>query len=119
MQRILLNGLAALTLALGPVAARAQHHDHGAASAAPATLGASAAVADWTPAELRKLDLAALKVTLKHGEIRNLAMPPMTMVFHVRDAAQLEGLKVGDPVRFRAERREGGGFVVVEIQKAD
>ena len=49
-------------------------------------------------AEVRKVDKEAGKVTLKHGEIRNLDMPPMTMVFQVKDAAMLEKVKVGDKV---------------------
>ena len=42
------------------------------------------------------MDVAALKVTLRHGELKNLNMPPMTMVFRVQDAAQLAPLKAGD-----------------------
>ena len=56
---------------------------------------------------VRKVDVAAGKLTLKHGPLANLAMPPMTMAFRVRDAALLKGLKVGDAVRFRAEEIEG------------
>lgn len=65
-------------------------------------------------AEIRKIDLAAGKVTLRHGDIPNLDMPGMTMVFQVVHPAQLAGLKVGDKVWFRADM-ERGAYVAVDI----
>ena len=57
---------------------------------------ASALAADPTPpdlppaeAEVRRVDTAANKISLKHGEIKNLDMPPMSMVFQVSDPALL------------------------------
>ena len=64
---------------------------------------------------MRRIDKAAAKVTLKHGEIKNLDMPGMTMVFQVKDAAMLDAVKVGDKVRFHVEK-QGGAFVVTEMQ---
>ena len=69
---------------------------------------------DPTPGEVRKVDRQAGKVTLRHGEIRNLDMPPMTMVFGVRDKAKLDALKAGDKVKFRAVD-EGGKLTITEI----
>jgi Cu(I)/Ag(I) efflux system protein CusF len=66
-------------------------------------------------AEVRKVDKAAAKLTLKHGEIKHLDMPPMTMVFQVRDKALLDTVKAGDKVRFRAAQ-EGGQYVVTAIE---
>lgn len=66
--------------------------------------------------EVRKVDLAAGKVTLRHGEIRNLDMAPMTMVFGVAEPAMLERLAIGDKVRFVAERRDGA-IVVTRIER--
>ena len=57
--------------------------------------------------EVTKLDKAGGRVTLKHGEIKNLDMPPMTMVFRVSDAALLDNLAVGNRIRFTAERVNG------------
>ncbi len=96
-----------------PVAAAA------AAPAAPVVAKAQAAAAtgEMTDAEVRKVDKENRKITLKHGEIRNLEMPPMTMVFQVNDAALLDKFKAGDKVRFRAAK-EGGSFVATEIQSA-
>jgi len=57
--------------------------------------------ASMAEAEVRKVDMARGRVTLKHGEIKSLDMPPMTMVFTVKDKAMLEGVKVGDKVKFQ------------------
>ncbi|ROZ79583.1 copper-binding protein [Ramlibacter sp. WS9] len=71
--------------------------------------------ADMTDAEVRKVDKENRKITLKHGQIRNLDMPPMTMVFNVTDDAMLDKVQPGDKVRFRAAN-DGGKFTVTEIQ---
>jgi Cu(I)/Ag(I) efflux system protein CusF len=70
---------------------------------------------DLADGEVRKVDLAAAKVTLRHGEIKSLDMPPMTMVYSVRDKASLENLKPGDKVKFKAVN-EAGKLTVTEIQ---
>ena len=72
---------------------------------------------ELTGAEVRKIDKDAQKITLKHGEIKNLDMPPMTMVFKVRDATLLDKVKAGDQVNFSAEKRDGA-FVVMTIEVA-
>lgn len=71
--------------------------------------------APMTDAEVRKVDLDAKKITLKHAEITNLGMPAMTMVFRVADVAMLEGVKTGDKVKFSADRVDGA-FVVTAIE---
>ncbi|MCW5613381.1 MAG: copper-binding protein [Rubrivivax sp.] len=67
--------------------------------------------------EVTKLDKAGGRITLKHGEIKSLDMPPMTMVFRVRDARLLDGVAVGDRVRFTAEKIDGN-YTVTSIAKA-
>jgi len=67
--------------------------------------------------EIRKVDKAAGKLTIKHGPLKNLDMPGMTMVFQVKDQALLDKVQAGDKVRFRAEN-ESGKFFVTEIQPA-
>lgn len=62
--------------------------------------------------EVRKIDLGAKKITLKHGEIKSLDMPPMTMVFQVKDPALLEKVKVGDKVQFTVENANGAMTVL-------
>jgi Cu(I)/Ag(I) efflux system periplasmic protein CusF len=57
--------------------------------------------------EIRKVDKDAAKVTIKHGELKHLDMPPMTMVFRVQNKAMLDRVAPGDKVRFAVERVEG------------
>lgn len=70
-----------------------------------------------TAGEIIKIDRPAARVTLKHGEIKNLDMPPMTMVFRVREAKMLDGMAVGDRVRFVVEKLNGN-FTVTSLVKA-
>ena len=72
---------------------------------------------DMTDGEIRKVDVESKKITIKHGEIKNLDMPGMTMVFQVKDPAMLGKVKAGDKVRFAAEKA-GGAIVVTDIQPA-
>lgn len=69
---------------------------------------------DMADAEVRKVDKDAAKVTLKHGEIKSLDMPPMTMVLTAKDKALLDKVKAGDKVKFQAAN-EGGKLVVTAI----
>ncbi len=66
---------------------------------------------EMSEGEVRKIDKSTNKITLRHGEIKNLDMPGMTMVFRVRDPALLENIKAGDKLRFRAEKANGAIFV--------
>lgn len=70
-----------------------------------------------TEAEVRKVDKDAAKITLRHGEIKNLDMPAMTMVFQVKDKAMLDMVKAGDKVRFAADK-VGGAFTITQIESA-
>ena len=81
----------------------------------PATAQASTPTVDMTDGEIRKINKDTQKITIKHGEIKNLDMPGMTMVFQVKDSAMLEKVKVGDKVKFVAEKF-GGALVVTDIQ---
>ena len=74
---------------------------------------------DMSEAEVRKIDKDAKKITLKHGPIKNLEMPGMTMVFQVRDAALLDKLALlvpGDKIMFSAEQQQGA-YVVTGAEK--
>jgi Cu/Ag efflux protein CusF len=75
------------------------------------------AAQSMTEAEVRKVDRDAGKLTLKHGPIPNLEMPPMTMVFRVKEAGMLDAVKAGDKVSFQAEKI-GGQYVVTKIEPA-
>ena len=68
--------------------------------------------------EVRKVGKVAKKITIKHGPLRNLDMPAMTMVFQVADPAMLARVKPDDKVKFRAEKA-GGGYTVTKIKPAN
>jgi len=104
----------ALTLLLSTFAAvaLAQHAQH-APAAAPA---AKSAAKDLADGEVRKVDKAAGKVIIKHGEIRSVNMGPMTMAFTVKPPALLDNVAVGDKVKFHVEQADGD-YVVTAIQK--
>ena len=76
---------------------------------------ATPASADMADGEVRKVDKENKKITLKHGVIKNLDMPGMTMVFGIKDAAMLDNLKAGDKVKFKAEQT-GTAISVTDIQ---
>lgn len=67
---------------------------------------------------IRKIDMKNAKITIKHGEIVNLDMPPMSMVFTVKDPTLLEGVAKGDKVKFVA-MEEGGKLFITDIQSAE
>jgi len=111
-----------LASALGPALAQApapanghDSHHPAAASAAPgaqSTPGnAPADLSELSEGEITRWDPRTLKVTLRHGEIKNLGMPPMTMVFRVDDASMLTPFQPGDKVRFWAVLQSAGYFI--------
>ena len=73
---------------------------------------AAAALSDG---EVRKVDKDAKKITIRHGAIANLDMPPHTMVFQVKDPTMLDKVKAGDKVKFQAEKT-GGAFTITQIE---
>ena len=73
----------------------------------------------WTDAEVRKVDGKTGKITLKHGEIKNLDMPPMTMVFTAKDKALLDGIKAGDKVQFAADKDAAGEYILTAIHRKE
>lgn len=93
----------ALGLVVGPSAAQGTPRPPAAASMPAMPL---------VPGEVRKVDVSKGLVVLRHGDIPNLAMPPMTMGFDVVDPRMLDGLKVGDKVRFQAEMVKGKATVI-------
>ncbi len=79
---------------------------------APVFAQGGAALADG---EVRKVDKQAQRLIIRHGPIPSLDMPPMTMVFRVKDPAMLDQVKAGDKIRFSAEK-VGGGYAVTRIE---
>jgi Cu(I)/Ag(I) efflux system protein CusF len=68
-----------------------------------------------TDGEVRKIDKEMGKITIKHGAIKHMDMPGMTMVFLAKDKAMLDKVKTGDKVRFMVAY-EGGKMTVTDIQ---
>ena len=77
---------------------------------------ASAAQAQWANGEIRRIDAQNLRLTIKHGEIKALDMPPMTMVFYIKDPVLLQGLAVQDTIEFQASL-EGTKYYLTEVKK--
>lgn len=96
----LLGGSPVVAVAASDSTGTASHSDH---------------LQQMSEGEVRKVDTDAKKITIKHGELKNLGMPPMTMVFQVQDPAALEKVKQGDKVSFVAEK-VGGQFTVTHIE---
>ena len=83
------------------------------------SLSAATAQGGAVQGEVRKIDEAAGKVTLKHGPIKNLGMDVgMTMTFRVKDPAMLREVQVGDKVEFEAEQA-ASGYTVTKMQKSN
>ena len=95
--RDLMAGIFAISIALSPTATMAR--------------------TDMVKGEVKKIDEAAGKITLKHGPIKSLDMDEgMTMVFRVQDPAMLKQVKVGDKVLFEAGRT-ASGVAVTKMQR--
>lgn len=130
--KTLVSPLWALVLAgaMGPALAQAQaqapadahdsHHASEPAAVTPPPQAAdneASAMTELSQGEIIRWDPRTLKVTLRHGEIKNLGMPPMTMVFRVNDASMLTPFRPGDTVRFRVERQTAG-YVITRMEAA-
>jgi Cu/Ag efflux protein CusF len=84
-------------------------------AATPAASAPASVANEYTNGEIRKIDAKTGKVTLKHEEIRNLGMSPMTMAFELKDPSALGRFKVGDKVRFRATYQDGK-YIVTDLE---
>lgn len=99
--------IAALVAAAGSAAAQTQAIDHAPHHSSAEASAASAANGELADGEVRKVDKEAGKLTLRHGPIKSLDMPGMTMVFRVADPKMLDALTQGDTVRFSVDRVNG------------
>jgi len=91
--------------------AQDKHHSH-----ADAVSDVSAS--HMAEGEIKKINRDSKKMTIKHGDIKSLDMPGMTMVFQIRDNSLLETFKAGDKVKFVIEKLDGA-FVVTSMQLAN
>ncbi|WP_337786172.1 copper-binding protein [Ramlibacter lithotrophicus] len=111
--------IAAATAAIGAASLplHAQSHSHG-HDAQPKAVKVADTVGEMSEGEVRKVDKAGKKITLRHGPLKNLDMPPMTMAFQVSEPELLDKVKVGDKVRFAASN-PGGKLTVTQIELAN
>lgn len=109
MKKTLLTTAFLAMIGGAPLALAQTDHDahHGGASAA-----AEAPLAEGT---VKKIDKSAGKLTIAHGPLASLNMPPMTMVFRAAEPGLLEQVKVGDKIRFAVER-VGGALTVTAVE---
>lgn len=108
MKYVLITTLCAAALAVPAYAQQAANKN------ASHVNSSSTGVTTLSEGEVRKVDKEAQKITLRHGPIANLGMPPMTMVFQVKDPALLNRVNPGDKVKFAAERSDGA-YIVTRI----
>lgn len=110
----------ALALLAGPALAQTSpaadhaHHGTAASTVASATAPANAAL---TEGEITRVDARTGKLTIRHGDIANLGMPAMTMVFALQDAAQAAQFQPGAKVRFLAVD-DSGTLRITHIERA-
>ena len=107
----------ALATTLPAMAQTAVDHskmEHGKMDHSKMGMAATPAVADG---EVRKIDKENGKITIRHGEIKHMDMPPMTMVFTAKDKALLDKVQVGQKIQFTVVH-EGGKMVVTDMQPA-
>ncbi|MEB5964571.1 MULTISPECIES: copper-binding protein [Comamonas] len=121
MKKLFHTPWTALSLGIA-LASPAFAQDHSAHAGHAATTNAAAAAPTGqtevlTAGEITRVDGRTGKLTIRHEEIKNLDMPPMTMVFALSDSAQSASFKPGDKVRFRAEDRDGT-LIITRIQPA-
>ena len=109
-----------LTVITGPAAAQG-NMNHGSGQMDHSKMGdmkaGGLASVDLVDGEVRRVDKATGKITLRHGELKQLDMPPMTMVFEVSDKAMLDSVKAGDKVKFKVISRDGK-MIVTEMKPA-
>lgn len=76
---------------------------------------ASLAPPAMTDGEVRRIDKETGKITIKHGEIKHMEMPGMTMIFVVKDKALLDRTSVGAKIQFMVTN-ENGQLTITDLQ---
>lgn len=98
-----------------PAMAQSGHHgmNHGTAM----QHDAGQPMAKMSEGTVKKVDKAGRKITIAHGPLANLKMPPMTMTFDVQDKVVIDQVKPGDKIRFVASD-VGGTLTVTQLENA-
>jgi Cu(I)/Ag(I) efflux system periplasmic protein CusF len=109
MKRNIFAAIILAALLPSTVLAVEAHHQPGATNAA-----SSAQLADG---EILKVAKETKKITIRHGPIPSLDMPPMTMTYQVKDPALLRQVKAGDKIRFLADKIDGA-YTIIRVEPA-
>lgn len=109
---ITVAAIALIAVAHTPAIAETGHH-HGATM----QHDAGQSMASMSAGTVKKVDLAGRKITIAHGPLANLKMPPMTMTFDVQDKVAIDRVKPGDKVRFVADD-VAGALTVTRLETA-
>jgi len=81
------------------------------------SIAPQSAIAQMIEGQIVRIDESAGKVTIKHGPIKKFDLDEgHTMVFRAQDPAVLKQVKVGEKIKFEADRINGE-FTVIKIQK--
>lgn len=107
MKRTFFGLLLLAAIASPTIAQQSSPTDHGAHHPEGKAAASASPSVELTDGEVRRVDKGAKKITLRHATIKSLDMPPMTMVFQVKDTAMLDQVKVGDKIKFAAEDVKG------------
>ena len=81
-----------------------------------ALLSLTLANAEWVQGEIRRLDRENARLTIRHNEIKSMDMPPMTMVFYVKDVTMLDGFQVNQTIEFQATV-DGKKYIVTALRR--
>ena len=103
---------AALSLSLPLMAQAGADHSKMGMDHSKMTMTATPAMTDG---EIRKIDKENGKITIKHSEIKHMDMPPMSMVFNVKDKAMLDKVQVGEKIQFIVIQ-DAGKMVVTDLK---
>lgn len=76
----------------------------------------SFAQTEMAQGQVTRIDMSTGKVTIRHGEIKSIDMPPMTMVFTAKPKSTLDGLKVGDKIDFVATQENDALFITKAVK---
>jgi Cu(I)/Ag(I) efflux system protein CusF len=110
MSKLAVAAIALSSMSLA-IAQDSQHGAHGAPAAhaghASPDHGQGGVAGQLVDGEVKKVEKETQKITVRHGELKNLGMPAMTIVFRVKDPAMLDQVKAGDKVKFVAEKVNG------------
>lgn len=105
--------VAALVVLANP--AFAHHHGHDVHQTASSAHGATTEAMTMTEGTVRRVNADQGTVSIAHGPIAHLNMPPMTMTFNAADDVDLSALKPGDKVRFEPTN-DGGRLTIHQIE---